>query len=132
MHDYRTVDTTTIKGIEAAERLQRYGWTMIRVGLFSTQFESPLRVRKGSRLAAKLAAKAAEADKYSPATAAVWAHAVGGRQFLARDAEPVPATLAEYIAQLRAAYGSLRGVLLYRIEDGGLTRIDQRGRTVAT
>lgn len=36
--EYRTVDTTTLKGLKTAERLHRYGWKMGRVGLFSVQF----------------------------------------------------------------------------------------------
>jgi hypothetical protein len=36
--EYRTVDTRTVKGIEAEEKLQREGWSMGRVGLLSTQF----------------------------------------------------------------------------------------------
>ena len=36
---YKTVDTTTLKGLKRAERLHAYGWKMIRVGLFSIQFE---------------------------------------------------------------------------------------------
>jgi hypothetical protein len=36
--EYRTVDTTTLKGLEAAERLHAAGWKMGRVGLFSIQF----------------------------------------------------------------------------------------------
>lgn len=35
---YRTIDTTTLKGIKAAERLHAYGWKMGRVGLFTIQF----------------------------------------------------------------------------------------------
>jgi hypothetical protein len=37
--EYRTVDTTTVKGIEEAEKLQAAGWKMIRPGMFSIQFE---------------------------------------------------------------------------------------------
>jgi hypothetical protein len=36
--EYRTVDTRTVKGVEAEEKLQREGWSMGRVGLLSTQF----------------------------------------------------------------------------------------------
>jgi hypothetical protein len=36
--EYRTVDTSTLKGLKAAERLQANGWTMGRSGLFSIQF----------------------------------------------------------------------------------------------
>lgn len=36
---HKRVDTTTIKGVEEAERLQAKGWRAIRVGLFSTLFE---------------------------------------------------------------------------------------------
>jgi hypothetical protein len=33
--EYKTVETRTLKGLQQAERLQRYGWTVIRVSLFS-------------------------------------------------------------------------------------------------
>jgi hypothetical protein len=36
--EYRTIDTTTLKGLKEAERLHASGWTQVRVGLFSTQF----------------------------------------------------------------------------------------------
>ena len=36
--EYRTVDTSMVKGIEQAERLQRQGWLIARSGLFSIQF----------------------------------------------------------------------------------------------
>lgn len=36
--EYKTVDVSTIKGIEAAERLQATGWLMGRSGLFTIQF----------------------------------------------------------------------------------------------
>jgi hypothetical protein len=37
--EYRTVDTSTIDGIEKAERLQARGWRIIRTGLYLIQFE---------------------------------------------------------------------------------------------
>ena len=37
--DYRTIETTTVKGIEQAERLQRNGWIIVRSSLFSIQFK---------------------------------------------------------------------------------------------
>jgi hypothetical protein len=36
--EYRTVDTRTVKGLEIAEKLRREGWSMGRVGPFTTQF----------------------------------------------------------------------------------------------
>lgn len=36
--DYKTVDTSTIHGIEEAERLQSQGWTCYSVGLFLLKF----------------------------------------------------------------------------------------------
>jgi hypothetical protein len=44
--EYRTVETRTLKGLEAAERLHTSGWTTIRVGLFSVQFARPSRDSK--------------------------------------------------------------------------------------
>lgn len=38
MTQYKTVDTTTIKGFKQAERLHANGWKQVRVGMFSTQF----------------------------------------------------------------------------------------------
>ena len=35
---YRTVDTTTLKGLKTAERLHANGWKMGRVTPFSIQF----------------------------------------------------------------------------------------------
>lgn len=37
--EYKTVDTSTLKGLKQAERLKASGWKVIRVGLFSVQFE---------------------------------------------------------------------------------------------
>ncbi len=39
MKKYQTIQTTTIKGIKKAERLQANGWKIIRSGLFFIQFE---------------------------------------------------------------------------------------------
>jgi len=36
--EYRTIDTSTLKGLKRAERLQARGWTIGRVGLFLVQF----------------------------------------------------------------------------------------------
>jgi hypothetical protein len=35
---YRTVDTSTLKGLKQAERLRVSGWKMARVGLFTITF----------------------------------------------------------------------------------------------
>lgn len=37
-NQYRTVDTSTLKGLQQAERLQRHGWKIVSVGLFLIQF----------------------------------------------------------------------------------------------
>ncbi len=36
---YKTVDTSTLKGLKLAERLHMNGWKTIRVGLFLVYFE---------------------------------------------------------------------------------------------
>ena len=36
---YRRVETRTVRGIEQAERLQRYGWRVIQSGLFFVLME---------------------------------------------------------------------------------------------
>lgn len=36
--EYRTVDTSTLRGLRHAERLHRDGWTMGSVGLYLIQF----------------------------------------------------------------------------------------------
>lgn len=36
--EYRTIDTTTLKGLREAERLHKQGWQQVRVGPFTTQF----------------------------------------------------------------------------------------------
>ena len=36
--EYKTVDTSTIKGLEQAERLQANGWITYSVGLFIIKF----------------------------------------------------------------------------------------------
>ena len=38
MTQYKTVDTSTLKGLKQAERLHLNGWKQIRVGMFSIQF----------------------------------------------------------------------------------------------
>lgn len=38
-HIYKTVDTSTLKGLKEAERLHANGWKTIRAGLFSVLFE---------------------------------------------------------------------------------------------
>ncbi len=35
---YKTVDTSTLKGLKQAERLYTNGWKIIRAGLFTIQF----------------------------------------------------------------------------------------------
>ncbi len=42
--EYRTVDTSTLKGLETAERLQAAGWKAVRVGLFGVVFERRVEV----------------------------------------------------------------------------------------
>ena len=37
--EYRTVDTSTLKGIQEAERLHIAGWRTVRCGLFLVYFE---------------------------------------------------------------------------------------------
>lgn len=39
-YKYKTVDTSTIAGIEQAEKLQAAGWVIYRVGLFLLYFHS--------------------------------------------------------------------------------------------
>ncbi len=36
--EYRTVDTSTLKGLKEAERLHLNGWTQYSVGLFIVKF----------------------------------------------------------------------------------------------
>jgi hypothetical protein len=36
--EYKTVDISTVKGLQQAERLHAQGWKMARVGLFTIQF----------------------------------------------------------------------------------------------
>lgn len=38
MTQYRTVDTSTLKGLKSAERLKARGWTIIWSGLFIIKF----------------------------------------------------------------------------------------------
>ena len=35
--EYKTIDTSTLKGLKAAERLHTNGWKMARQGMFSIQ-----------------------------------------------------------------------------------------------
>ena len=35
---YKTIDTSTLKGLEKAERLKNNGWTIFSVGLFIIKF----------------------------------------------------------------------------------------------
>jgi hypothetical protein len=37
-YEYRTVDTSTLKGLKSAERLKESGWTIDRIGLFLIYF----------------------------------------------------------------------------------------------
>ena len=39
---YKTVDTSTLKGLKEAEKLKEKGWKIIRAGLFLIQFEKEL------------------------------------------------------------------------------------------
>lgn len=36
--EYKTVDTSTLKGLRRAEYLHTHGWKMMRVGLYLIQF----------------------------------------------------------------------------------------------
>jgi len=38
MTQYKTVDTSTLKGLEQAERLKANGWTIYKTGLFLIYF----------------------------------------------------------------------------------------------
>lgn len=38
-YEYKTIDTTTLKGLKQAERLHIAGWKTIRLGLTYIQFE---------------------------------------------------------------------------------------------
>jgi hypothetical protein len=40
---YKTVDTSTLKGLKRAERLHQNGWKTASVGLFRIQFFKPKR-----------------------------------------------------------------------------------------
>lgn len=42
---YKTVDTSTLKGLKQAERLKAQGWKIGRVGLFLIQFYRPSKKR---------------------------------------------------------------------------------------
>jgi hypothetical protein len=39
LFEYKTIDTSTLKGLKQAERLHASGWKTIRVGLFLVYFE---------------------------------------------------------------------------------------------
>jgi len=39
MTKYRTIDTSTLAGLEQAERLQAHGWKIIKSGLFLVWME---------------------------------------------------------------------------------------------
>jgi len=47
--EYRTVDTSTVKGLKEAERLHRAGWKIIRTGLFLIQFERRKSMKRNPR-----------------------------------------------------------------------------------
>jgi hypothetical protein len=36
--EYKLIDTSTLKGLQQAERLKANGWEIIRTGLFTIQF----------------------------------------------------------------------------------------------
>ncbi len=38
-YEYKTVDTSTLKGLKEAERLHTSGWKTIRAGLFLVYFQ---------------------------------------------------------------------------------------------
>lgn len=60
---------------------------------------------------------------------APWAHSMGSGPLMRADAvTPCPATLGEYVARIRQAYGSLTGVRLWAISGGLWQMIDQHGR----
>lgn len=44
MTEYKSVDTSTLRGLKEAERLKETGWKIVRVGLFIIDF-----YRKGER-----------------------------------------------------------------------------------
>ena len=44
MTQYKTVDTSTLKGLKQAERLKRQGWTIYRTGLFLVYFSKSPKV----------------------------------------------------------------------------------------
>jgi len=48
MIDYKIVDTSTVEGIEQAERLQAAGWTVYRSGLFHMVFYRKTETRKAA------------------------------------------------------------------------------------
>jgi hypothetical protein len=43
---YKTVDTSTLKGLKTAERLYKNGWKIIRNGLFIIQFEKKINTKE--------------------------------------------------------------------------------------
>jgi hypothetical protein len=48
MKKYTTVDTSTLKGLERAERLKAKGWRIDRVGLFLVMFSKEVK-REGEK-----------------------------------------------------------------------------------
>ena len=42
MFKYKTIDTSTVKGIEQAEMYQRKGWKIISNGIYTIQFEKEI------------------------------------------------------------------------------------------
>jgi hypothetical protein len=47
IYKYRTVDTSTLAGLKAAERLHVSGWRMIRSGIYIVQFEKKVEAKVG-------------------------------------------------------------------------------------
>jgi len=47
-YKYKIVDTSTIHGIETAEKLKAQGWTIDRVGLFLVYFSRKVNQRKAA------------------------------------------------------------------------------------
>ena len=53
MIKYKTVDTSTLKGLKQAERLKQNGWIIGSVGLFLIQFYKRVERAKKKRNSAK-------------------------------------------------------------------------------
>jgi len=47
-YEYKTVDTSTLKGLRQAERLHQRGWTMGSSGLFTIQFYKRIKERQAT------------------------------------------------------------------------------------